>query len=237
MAACCKILCNNRIGFRDVWDSFNILTTWILPLLALLSCLPYESAKDGKWRKSFLSVVNWIGSPQTALTSTLFNIHMTYRCLRRSENIDAGRQYRAAYYVLSCLNQYEYPTLYINGVVSHELQDRRNQVLLFGLFRPLSGSRSSSTRASTTSPLSPIDQKELTGDLLLELAYQLRVLRRRGVYPILITVVWFLLAFCLSLVFAFGNLGDNSTAHSLALGLILIWLPVLVTAAAVDRKT
>lgn len=39
----------------------------------------------------------------------------------------------------------------------------------------------------------------------------------------------------LSIQAAFGQLGDNQTAHTLAFGLLLAWIPVLVIATIVDR--
>jgi hypothetical protein len=47
---------------------------------------------------------------------------------------------------------------------------------------------------------------------------------------------WFVIAFAIALVLAFGNLGDNTTAHSLGLGLGLVWLPALVFMTIVDRN-
>ncbi|CUS13259.1 unnamed protein product [Tuber aestivum] len=40
----------------------------------------------------------------------------------------------------------------------------------------------------------------------------------------------------ISIYKAFGDLGENSTAHNLVLGLLVCWLPVLVAAAIVDRN-
>lgn len=47
---------------------------------------------------------------------------------------------------------------------------------------------------------------------------------------------WFVIAFAIALVLSFGSLGDNTTAHSLALGLGLVWLPALVFMTIVDRN-
>lgn len=51
-----------------------------------------------------------------------------------------------------------------------------------------------------------------------------------------ISIIWFGIAFAFSIVIAFATLGDNSTAHSLALGLLLSWVPVVVFASVVDRN-
>jgi hypothetical protein len=48
--------------------------------------------------------------------------------------------------------------------------------------------------------------------------------------------MWFLFAFALSVEGAFGNLGENSTAHDLALGCLLAWFPILIMGSIVDRN-
>ncbi|CAN9147670.1 unnamed protein product [Alternaria alternata] len=48
--------------------------------------------------------------------------------------------------------------------------------------------------------------------------------------------MWFLFAFALSIQDAFGDLGNNSTAHDLALGCLLAWFPVLIMGSIVDRN-
>jgi hypothetical protein len=48
--------------------------------------------------------------------------------------------------------------------------------------------------------------------------------------------MWFLFAFALSVEGAFGDLGQNTTAHDLALGCMLAWFPVLILGSIVDRN-
>lgn len=69
-----------------------------------------------------------------------------------------------------------------------------------------------------------------------ELARSLRNGRRKGVVPVFISTAWFLFSLAISIQSAFGHLGSNSTAHDLALGLLLSWLPVLILACIVDRN-
>ncbi|EPS37085.1 hypothetical protein H072_9293 [Dactylellina haptotyla CBS 200.50] len=68
-------------------------------------------------------------------------------------------------------------------------------------------------------------------------AAELRRLRKRGVVPILASLGWYFFALAISMYKAFGDVGDNATAHNLALGLLMGWLPVLVAAAVVDRNS
>jgi hypothetical protein len=48
--------------------------------------------------------------------------------------------------------------------------------------------------------------------------------------------MWFLFAFALSVEGAFNNLGENTTAHDLALGCLLAWFPILIMCSIVDRN-
>jgi hypothetical protein len=48
--------------------------------------------------------------------------------------------------------------------------------------------------------------------------------------------MWFLFAFALSIQAAFGDLGQNTTAHDLALGCLLTWFPILIMGSIVDRN-
>jgi hypothetical protein len=68
------------------------------------------------------------------------------------------------------------------------------------------------------------------------LARELREGRKRGVVPVLASFGWFLFALAISIQSAFGYLGQNITAHDLALGCLVSWLPVLVGATIIDRN-
>jgi hypothetical protein len=48
--------------------------------------------------------------------------------------------------------------------------------------------------------------------------------------------MWFLFAFALSVQAALGRLGENATAHDLALGCLLAWFPILILGSIVDRN-
>ncbi|KAL8940906.1 MAG: hypothetical protein Q9216_002536 [Gyalolechia sp. 2 TL-2023] len=68
------------------------------------------------------------------------------------------------------------------------------------------------------------------------LATSLRETRKRGVVPVFVSLGWFLFSLALSIQNAFGLIGDNQTAHDLALGLLLAWFPVFLIATVVDRN-
>lgn len=69
-----------------------------------------------------------------------------------------------------------------------------------------------------------------------ELARSLREGRKKGVIPVFVSFLWFVFALALSIELAFNDIGGNETAHNLAIGLLVGWLPVLVVACAVDRN-
>lgn len=68
------------------------------------------------------------------------------------------------------------------------------------------------------------------------LASTLRETRKKGVIPVYISLGWFLFSLALAIEDAFGRIGDNQTAHNLALGLLIAWLPVFLIATIVDRN-
>ena len=68
------------------------------------------------------------------------------------------------------------------------------------------------------------------------LADDIRKSRKHGVVQVLVSMLWFLVALVISIYKAFGSLGDNTTAHNLAMGLLMSWLPVLISASLVDRN-
>jgi hypothetical protein len=53
---------------------------------------------------------------------------------------------------------------------------------------------------------------------------------------VFVSIMWFLFAFALSIEGAFNDLGQNTTAHDLALGCLLAWFPILIMGSIVDRN-
>ena len=69
-----------------------------------------------------------------------------------------------------------------------------------------------------------------------KLARDLREGRKKGVVPVFVSFLWFVFALALTIQLAFGSLGNNQTAHNLAIGLLSGWLPIMVLASTVDRN-
>lgn len=221
----CKRWCGgNAPQFSSSVEAFEILTTWVLPVITLLSSLPYESTSRHGFG-NFEAFVNWIGAPAATLSTTLWNIRMMHKCrvwYKKPKYTDTGPIVRDTLYILSCINQYEYPRRDAEG----KKYLRRDTALLRGTLFPYLNS----------DILSEAEQRHLA-NITQHLAFQLRLLRRRGVYPLAFGMFWFFLSLVFSIVISFDtSLGSNSEAHSLALGLLLAWLPVLVFTAYLDRN-
>ncbi len=214
------MICEDRIGFYPASTALSLTTNWIFPLAILLS-LPYESLHEKKITKTLVAVLNWLGSPQTALTATIYNFRQfreSHRRVLREANERSSHLHSAAYFVLCCANQFDGLKL----VNADGNPTRMLRVLIYGLFRPLS--------------VEDTPDVQLTHQLLVIMAFQLRMLRRRGVIPVLANLGMFLVAFIFSIVLAFTDLENATTPFSLAFGLLLTWLPLLVVFTVVDRN-
>lgn len=227
----CVRICRNPIAFNKPETAISLVSNWVFPLNILLS-LPFESLHREKFRLTLIAVLNWLGSPQAALTHTIFN----FRQLRQSHgrvlqdvNTHSSHLLCAAFFVLCSINQFDIDSSILQGLPGNNVP-RMLKVLVYGLFRPLSNER-------TADGTSPAPDVELTRQLLLQLAFQLRMLRRRGVIPMLANLGTFLIAFIFSVVLAFADLGDaNNSPLSLSFGLLVTWLPLLVVFTIVDRN-
>ena len=204
-------------------DALNIVATWIFPL-AIFFSLPYESLHLKKLHGTLSAVSNWLGSPPTAMTATIFNFDQIRKCHRRSTG---STEWEDSYYVLSCFNQFSLPMQADEDKPNDEkkLNDKFIKTLVYGLFRP--------RKVDADEGHDMKDDIEYTRQLLAMLASQLRTLRRRSVVPTIFSLGTFLVGFVISIVLAFGEGGDTT---SMRLALIYTWLPMLVICTIVDRN-
>ncbi|KAM7210408.1 hypothetical protein V8F06_014212 [Rhypophila decipiens] len=227
----CNKLCSTDIAFYEPATAISLVSNWIFPLNILLS-LPFESLHEGKFHTTLIAILNWLGSPQTALTATIFNfrqLRQSHRRVMRDAAHHNSHLLYAAFFVLCSINQFHVDPLVLQGVPGGEAT-RMLKALVYGIFRPLSDER-------TADGTAPAQDVELTRQLLVQVAFQLRMLRRRGVIPMLANLGTFLVAFIFSVVLAFASLGDGSNSNfSLAFGLLVTWLPLLVVFTIVDRN-
>lgn len=215
-------ICGNNIALNDPQSAMTIAATWIFPLAILLS-LPFES---GIWT-TLAAISNWLGSPQTSLTATLFNVVQINRCyqVRRSRNADVDVQiWTDVYYVLSCFNQYR---LLIGP--KGDLDPVFLRALVYGLLRPICELTDENNQLE-------VNQIEFTKELLSTLAFQLRIQRRRSVLPTLMSLAIFIASFVFSVAQAFADGGDSYPVLTLTSALLYAWLPMLVIFMIVDRN-
>ena len=249
----CKVICEDPEEWywtTDIGLTLAIISNWVLPIVALLAALPYDSLhrkNDGaKWyegrvARTIDALLNWLGSPQTALTTTLFNIQQIRKCLHATISSGEGLGgngtlqplRRDAYYILSCVGQFKLP---------QADDDDFLEPFVYGLFRPFVTLDEGELAIPAEGDV-PLQQmgwqnkpKKWTSELLQEMAFHLRMLRRRGVYPVFVSILIFFIAYGVALVLAFANVGERTTAHSLALGILISWLPLLVLFTILDRN-
>jgi hypothetical protein len=183
-----------------------------------------------------VAVSYWIGSPQTALAGTIWNVRQTDKVFRRARD-DPG-PWEDSMFVLSCFNHFGWkrprprpparspdakdadvelqgPLLEGDGGGHAAPLEQLLSTLMYGLFRPLA------PRTTRESDL----EEEMTRELLVALAYQLRMLRRRAVIPSLTSLGTFFLAYIFSIVLAFNGTKDSTTIFNLDLGMVVSWLP------------
>ncbi|CCC14319.1 unnamed protein product [Sordaria macrospora k-hell] len=232
----CKNLCHSPIEWyltqSPPTQSFNIAANWILPILALVACLPFDSlhrrAPGSRWHNGRLpttlkAILNWLGSPPTSLTATLWNVYQIRQCKYYTfsnggshEQANRRLEYPKAtsYYILSCINQFELPT---------EPQEKGEfvETLVYGILKPLEHHHPNGQGHGQIAQEAARQAVLYTTELREALAFQLRMYRRRGTYPAGINICVFLGAFAISIGLAFADdLGEYTTAHSLALGLL-----------------
>lgn len=244
--------------------SLGIISNWILPILALLAAFPFDSIHKRHGRlwaiwATLRALFNWLGSPQLALTTILFSIWQNVICSRAAKTVTnsnvptfdrqsmemedlenratieargrdsliKAQSRKDAYYVVCCMSQYK---------MEHVMNTSFLEDLIYGLTRP--GGFGEMTRDQEQNE--DLEKREKvqqwTRELLEAMASQLRALRRRGVYPAFVSILLFCIAFAISLVMAFANIGDRTTTHSLAVGILISWLPNLLLFAIVDRN-
>lgn len=112
------------------------------------------------------------------------------------------------------------------------------KVLLYGLFRPLfmRGEAMQNGDLHSNNPRSR-EAEVWTRELLRAMARQMKTSRRRGVWPTFASILLFFVAYGVSVALAFSSdIGDRTTTHSLAFGILISWFPLVVLFAIVDRN-
>ncbi|KIW02554.1 uncharacterized protein PV09_06009 [Verruconis gallopava] len=227
----CLALCGHGIDWYG-WDQASqTITTWILPIVGILLQAPFES--NAFWQ-TVLAIARWVGSPMSSLSYTLWNISVSGKCalmvdmavgyrplFASTQETEDFNNIRDSFYILMVMNQFEAKPL-------PHMKREAEGLLRIVLF-------SKDLRLIEYEGRTQIKQKNLAAKRQ-DLAEALRRRRRRGVVPVFVSTLWFLFSLALSIQSAFGLVGENATAHDLALGLLLSWLPILVLCSIVDRN-
>ncbi|EMC96232.1 hypothetical protein BAUCODRAFT_69340 [Baudoinia panamericana UAMH 10762] len=228
--AACKILCGTGSDYYTWAQASGTITTWVLPIMGVILQAPFES--NAFW-ETVWSLARWIGSPIASLSYILWNIKVSGKCALMADmaapydSFDEDRRsnfqsMRDSLYLLATLNQYSIApeVLYTNKHNSKPAEGLLRVVLFSKDLRLLK-------RRRPPDELNAMRQK---------IAQQLRDTRRKGVVPVFLSTLWFLFAMAISIQSSFGYVGSNATAHDLALGCLLAWLPILILCGIIDRN-
>lgn len=136
------------------------------------------------------------------------------------ENPDGKRDrseyasYRDAFFILSVMNQFTI-NINFNGAAAEKLL----KVALFSKQLRL-----------------PLAEAADLEEARQALARDTREARKRGTVQCFLSQLWFIFGMVISIQSSFGLLGQNAPAQNLALGLAMVWFPVLMLCTVVDRN-
>lgn len=179
----CLTLCGTGYQ-RYPWSTAaGTITTWVLPLIGLILQAPFES---NRFRKTFLAICRWVGSPIASLSYIFWNIKITGKCaimvdMATEYNVfpDSNSEFRRirdSFYILSVMNQF---------VINPKMDKiSAEKVLRIALFE---------------NDLELPDPKKGLAEWRAELALSLRTDRRRGVVPVFVSTLWFVLSLAISI--------------------------------------
>ncbi|KAL9601234.1 MAG: hypothetical protein Q9219_002639 [cf. Caloplaca sp. 3 TL-2023] len=220
----CKKLCGTGTEYYPWKDAANTITTWVLPIIGLIVQAPWES--NQAWDTT-LAFFRYVGSPISVLSYVLWNIKVSGKAalmvdmsVKYDDYPDEGSQFssmRDSMYILCVMNQYS-----TNPLLPPIESEWLLRIALFDDTLQLRGS---------------MEARDSIVACRTEVARALREGRKKGVIPVFISFLWFVFALALSIELAYDDIGGNSTAHNLAMGLLVGWLPVLVVASTVDRNS
>lgn len=216
----CLALCGSGNDYYTWTVSSGTITTWILPSIGVLLQAPFESNAT---QRTFFTLVRWLGSPISSLSYIFWNIKATGKSALIGKSafssfllftkltrhvVDMASKYdeyparktdfgsfRDSFYILTVMNQYSMKR-------SVSIQKEAEGLLRIALF---------------SKDLRLRDTDKTLRQTRRILARELREGRKRGVVPVLASFGWFLFALAISIQSAFGYIGQNVTAHDLAM--------------------
>ncbi|PVH95917.1 hypothetical protein DM02DRAFT_536337 [Periconia macrospinosa] len=218
----CYALCGREPDYYPWSDVSSTITTWILPIVGILLQAPFES---NAFRRTVLAITRWVGSPIASLSYVLWNIKVSAKAALMvdmsvpfdhlpDKRTDFASM-RDSMYLLLAMNQY---TMKPESALYKKEAEGLLRIVLF------------------SRDLKLTDTDKSLRQMRRILSRELREMRRRGAVPVFVSTLWFLFAFALSIQAAFGDVGENRTAHDLAMGCLLAWFPILIMSSIVDRN-
>ena len=200
---------------------------------------------------TILTLFRWVGSPIAAMSYIFWNIKVTGKAALMIDMATKYDEYppessefsimRDSMYILCIMNQCGY-SFAATGITYFDAWREAN----------------TPTKDSIKPSLPPVESERLLRLVLFsnliqlngskdprdnivarrtEMARSMREGRKKGVIPLFISFLWFVFALALSIELAYDSIGGNQTAHNLAIGLLVGWLPVLIVASTVDRNS
>jgi hypothetical protein len=195
----CRAVCGSGSEYYPWIETSATITTWVLPILGTLLQAPFES--NTFWR-TVKAINRWIGSPISSLASILCDIEVSGKCaifgeqyrydhgvadiaavdmsVPYNETPGANSEYagmRDSFYILMNLNQYK-----MKPIISMTREAE-------GLLRIVLFSQD----------LKLVGKSKTLSQMRHRLAKDLRSNRRRGVVPVFISTLWFILSLAISI--------------------------------------
>ncbi|QDS72237.1 hypothetical protein FKW77_005677 [Venturia effusa] len=211
----CKDLCGTGVDRYPWSETAQTLSTWLLPILGMLLQGPFIS---NDFLGTILVLARWLGSPMSSLACILWNISASGKCAMM---VDMAVDYNS-------------PPMKDNGDPNRQVMNFRSMRDSFYILVTMSEAEGLLRIALFSKDLKLEGTDKTIIEMRQELARNLRRHRRRNAVPVFISTMWFLFSLAISIQAAFDKLGENTTAHELAMGLALAWLPVLILCSIVD---
>ena len=235
----------------------DTLTTWVFPLAGgLILQAPFESTHP---LSTLLVLCRWLGSPIASMTCILWNIKVTRKCALILD-MAVPRGHVPGYKPGPVWEQIKsnwvrvldesvtgrrgesgktWPDLTVMSPEERReasaFAELRDTLYIICTLNQFSFDHSKPDEVKALLQFALFSRNEILVRRRQKLGASLRSGRKHGVVQVLISLVWFLFALAISVYKAFGNLGDESTANNLALGLLMGWLPVLISSSLIDQ--
>jgi hypothetical protein len=253
----CKRYCGSDAKIYPWSTVSNTLTTWIFPLAGgLILQAPFESTHPFS---TLLVLCRWLGSPIASLTCILWNIKVTRKCalildmavprkrvpgykhrpIQEQINNDFYRVLDESVTGRRGEDAKTWPDLTVLPPEEREeasaFAELRDTLYILCTLNQFSFDHSKPDEVKALLQFALFSRNETLVRRRQKLGASLRRGRKHGVVQVLISLVWFLFALAISVFQAFGNLGDETTANNLALGLLMGWLPILISSSIIDQ--